>query len=229
MSDLASITILAIDRDENQALFDWSRGLDWVRWLLSDIRSQIPPPTQAQAQAQDPGNLEEEGALRHHWQAFAREVFLPLIGPALSRGWLAAHHGRTRELSQLALELDQTLPPHLSERSTQAAELLLLGTRHAAFQETLGKHRAAIQEGRCPAHFAPVWAATGVLFQLGLANICAEYLRLEWSILTRHCYDLAEPSGADSIVELTRQIVHGSGHALRLVEEPTDDDLRKEG
>jgi hypothetical protein len=223
MSDLASITILAIDRDENQALFDWSRGLDWVRWLLSDIRSQIPPPTQ------DPGGLEDAAAVLHHWQAFAREVFLPLIGPALSRCWLAAHHGRTRELSQLALELDQTLPPHLSERSTQAAELLLRGTRHAAFQETLGKHRAAILEGRCPAHFAPVWAATGVLFQLGLANICAEYLRLEWSILTRHCYDLAEPSGADSIVELARQIVHGSGHALRMVEEPTDDDLRREG
>ena len=225
MSELASITILALDRDENQALFDWSRGLDWVRWLLSDIRRQLPP-----VMTDTDGTADEEAALRRRWRRYAREVFLPEAGPALRACWQAAHAGRTRELSRLARGLEQSLPADQRERSTRAAELLLRGTRQAVFQETLGKHRAAVADGRCPAHFAPVWAAVGVLFQLGLANVCAEYLRMEWAILTRHCPELPEPEGADSIVELTRQIMRGSSQTLRMVEAVEEDaDQRKEG
>lgn len=225
MSSLASITILAIDRDENLALHDWARGLDWVRWILSDIRSHLPPLSTA---TESP--LQEADVLRA-WDHFASHLFLPLIGPSLKEAWHAAHSGRTRKLAQVAQDLDKSLPIALRERSSQAADLLLRGTRHAVYQEVLGKHRAAIAEGRCPAHLIPVWAATGVLFQLGFANVCAEYLRLEWSMLSRLCLDLAEPSGTTSIVELTQQLVHTSPHTLKIEPEAPnpDSDLRKQG
>lgn len=223
MSDRASITILAIDRDENLALHDWARGLDWVRWILSDIRSHLPPLSTA------PDSPTQESDVFQAWEHFATHIFLPLIGPSLRDAWHAAHSGRTRKLSQVASNLDQKLPPTLRQRSTQAAELLLRGTRHAVFQDILGKHRAAISDGRCPSHLIPVWAATGVLFQLGLANVCAEYLRLEWAMLSRLCLDLTEPSGPTSIIELTQQIVHTSPHTLRIEPDTRDSELRKEG
>lgn len=223
MSARASITILAIDRDENLALHDWARGLDWVRWILSDIRSHLPPLSTA---TESP--LQEADVLRA-WDHFASHLFLPLIGPSLKEAWHAAHSGRTQKLAHVAKDLEQRLPITVRERSTQSAELLLRGTRHAVYQEVLGKHRAAITEDRCPAHLIPVWAATGVLFQLGLANVCAEYLRLEWAMLSRLCLDLAEPSGANSIVELTQQLVHTSPHILKLDPEAPETDLRKEG
>jgi len=223
MSARASITILAIDRDEDLALHDWARGLDWVRWILSDIRNRLPPLSTSDLPPKD------EARILQAWDRFATTLFIPLIGPSLKNAWHAAHSGRTRQLSRIAEDLEQHLPPALRERSTLAADLLLRGTRQAAFQEVLGKHRAAIAEGRCPSHLAPVWAATGVLFQLGLANVCAEYLRLEWAMLTRLCPDLPEPSGPVSIIELTRQIVHTSPHLLSLERDAPDPDLLKEG
>lgn len=36
---LPSLTLLAdADESDSQALEDWSRGLDWVQWLLSGVR-----------------------------------------------------------------------------------------------------------------------------------------------------------------------------------------------
>lgn len=224
MSSRTSITILAIDRDENLAWHDWARGLDWVRWILSDIRSHLPPLSTAI----DPPTLEEE--VLKSWDDFASNLFLPLIGPCLDEAWHAAHSGQTRKLAEIASQLDLSLPEPLRERSAQASDLLLQGTRHAVFQEVLGKHRAAINEGRCPGHLIPVWAATGVLFQLGMANVCAEYLRLEWAMLSRRCLDITEPAGPNSIVELTRTLVHKSLHILRAdTDVPNEVDCRKEG
>lgn len=223
MSELASITILAIDRNEGLALQDWSRGLDWVRWLLGDIRGRLPPLSTA------PAAPSQEADVLSAWHRFSSDLFLPLIGPALRDCWHAALDGRTRDLNRLAADLDRRLPDPCRERSSRAAATLLRGTRHAVFQEVLGKHRAAIADNRCPAHLIPVWAATGVLFQLGLANVCAEYLRLEWAMLSRLCLDLPEVTGDSGIIALTQSIVHTSPRALRLTADLPGDTLRKEG
>jgi hypothetical protein len=197
MSGPASITVLAMGRSEEQALLDWSRGLDWVRWMLGDIRSQLVTlSTGGEAPY-------EAGAVEECWQTFAREVFTPQLGPALRASWQAAQAGQTQRLMALARGLEKELPVAIREASTAAARILLRSTRGAAFQATLGKHRAAIAEERCPAHLVCVWAAVGALFQLGLANVCAEYLRLEWTMLSRHCPDLKEPEGTFSVATLT--------------------------
>ena len=197
----ASITILALNQSETQALQDWSRGLDWVRWLLGDVRSRLETLSAGLA---SPAQAE---LLPTAWAHFTRHHFLPLLGPALRDAWQAAHDGKTRRLIQIARALEQQLPPGLAEASHHAAHLLLRSTRGAAFQEVLGKHRAAIADGRCPAHFVCVWACVGSLFQLGLANVCAEYLRLEWSILSRLHPHLPEPEGRDGILTLTRYLL----------------------
>lgn len=205
MSGRASITVLALDRSEQQALMDWSRGLDWVRWMLGDVRSQLEVISTGERAPYEASEV--KGA----WADFAKRRFEPVLGPRLRESWEAAQAGQTRQLQEVAARLEGDLDGELRERSGLAARILLRSTRGAVFQETLGKHRAAIEEGRCPAHLVCVWAAVGSLFQLGLANVVAEYLRLEWAMLSRHCADVAEPEGALSLVSLTSGVLVGSG------------------
>lgn len=204
MKGRSSITILALDRSEEQALMDWSRGLDWVRWMLGDIRSHLETLSTGRGAPYEPGEV------RVAWERFVQELFVPVVGPALREGWHAALAGQTRRLMGVAEELERTLPIEVGERSRAAAHILLRSTRGAVCQDVLGKHRAAIEEERCPAHLVPVWAAVGVLFQLGLANVGAEYLRLEWAMLSRNCPDLAEPEGDFGLHQLTRALLNSS-------------------
>jgi hypothetical protein len=223
MSSGASITILAWNEGENQALLDWSRGLDWVRWLVSGVRSQLPSLMAAPPSAPVTG-----AAILDSWADFSENHFLPHLAPFLRECWHHASAGRTRSLIVQAQLLDHHLQTRAREHSQAAAHLLLRATRGAQYQGLLGKHRAAIADGRCPAHFIPVWAAIADLFQLGLANTCAEYLRLEWAILSRHTQDLEEPAGAHSIIQLTRHVLGSSPFALNA---PPDQPLfnQKEG
>lgn len=199
MSRNRSITVLALDDDEKRALVDWSRGLDWVAWLLGSIRARLSPERSE--------GLCDESAVWASWEKFASELFLPVLGPALREAWQAAQEGQTRVLLEVARRLERQLPAVVCEQSHEAAQLLLRDTRRAAFQEVLGKHRAAIEEGRCPPHLVCVWSATGVLFQLGLANVCAEYLRLEWALRCAQVPGLREPEGELGILALTGRLL----------------------
>lgn len=205
MTGSGSITILAMGRSEEQALLDWSRGLDWVRWMLGDIRSRLETLSTGGSAPYEPFQVKTA------WVQFVQEVFTPVLGPALRKSWHAAQAGQTRRLMTVAQEVECSLAPAVAELSGAAAHILLRSTRGAVCQEVLGKHRAAIAEERCPAHLVVVWAAVGVLFQLGLANVCAEYLRLEWAMLSRNCPDLTEPEGDFGIASLTRDLVSSSG------------------
>ena len=62
--------------------------------------------------------------------------------------------------------------------------MLLKSTKHARYQGVLGRLREAVEQSRCDGHIAIVWAAVGHLFQLSLTNVIAEYLRLEWDMVS---------------------------------------------
>ena len=206
MSQNRSITVLAMDDDEKRALVDWSRGLDWVAWLLGGIRARLGPERSQ--------GLVDEVAVFAAWEGFARGLFLPVLGPALREAWQAAQEGRTRGVLEVAHRLERELPGPVGAQSQEAARILLRDTRRASFQEVLGKHRAAIEQGRCAPHLVCVWAATGVLFQLGLANVCAEYLRLEWALRSGQVPALTPPEGDLSILALTGALLRQSDSVI---------------
>lgn len=197
---LPSITLLPPPHDtaaDEQFIKDWARGLDWVKWLLGSVRSRMEVLMVA-ADAQHAATA---------WDAFAAGLLHHTLGPALKSAWQCAHANDLAGLLAADAALSSQLSPAACRRSLQAGALLLKSTRQARYQAVLGRLREAVEQGRCDGHIAIVWAAVGHFFQLSLANVIAEYLRLEWDIVTRDAIAPAPPAGKHSIAGLTRQIM----------------------
>jgi urease accessory protein UreF len=180
------------DRRGDEALVEeWARGLEWVRWLLSSVRARTDTL------------LIEDG----DWEAFADGAFRQTIGPSLQAAWSAAHVGDLADLIAADHALTQKLDHSATTRSTRAGAILLKTTRHARYQGILGHFRDAIESGRSPGHLTSIWAAVGHLFQLSLANVTAEYLRLEWDIGTRANLKRQIPSNRLGFTQLTSELL----------------------
>lgn len=206
-----SITVLAdAHEEEKQALEDWARGLDWVSWMFASVRARkdrllLDPKT-----ARRPG-------IDAEWQEFADTVFRDAVGPQLLTAWEAVVANDIAALVVADHAFSRTLPKDSLRPSLDAGSILLRNTRGARYQGLLGHFRKAQEDGLTPGHFVSVWAAVGHFFQLSLANVIAEYLRLEWEMATRHLHRPAEPVGRHSIAGLTRQLMHAPDRELRLV------------
>jgi hypothetical protein len=185
---LPKLTLLA-DADESaaQALEDWSRGLDWVQWLLSGVRRR-----------RDHLHFQPTGAgsrvkTKADWEVFASQRLHGVLMPHLMRAWQAVRQNDPDAL----LLADQTFSGRLArfeaEASGEAGRLLFKATRQARYQGILGHYRQACESGQSPGHFLTVWAAVAHFFQLSLTNVVSEYLRLEWSLATRPRVDAALP------------------------------------
>lgn len=217
---LHAVTVLA-DADEpvETALEDWSRGLDWVQWLFSSIRQRLsgihfhaadlPRPT-LYPRAPITGQ-----ALAARWESFVQVELKGPLSVALIHAWQAA---RDQDLPRL-LELDAALvlEHHARAGSAEAGARLLLGTRGARYQGLLGRYRSVHEAGQTPGHFFIVWAAVGHFFQLSLAAVIAEYIRLEWDLATRHLTTPAPPLSAATIATLTGHLMHSQAVGLRLL------------
>ncbi len=200
---LSPITILGDAQErEIDILHDWSRGLDWVHWLFTSIRARhehllfSPKATQ-------------RALLTVEWNAFAENTFLRMAGPALVEAWMAASAGDLPSL----IKLDQSLSTAPWSQGMQQANLaagtsFLRRTKGARYQGILGKFRSQVDEGETPGHFLTAWAAAGPFFQLGLANVVAEYLRLEWEMAQRSLDTRQDPAGKHSIAALTSRMLH---------------------
>lgn len=228
------ITVLA-DADETaeNALEDWSRGLDWVHWLFSSIRQRqagihfhavdLPQPSLY------PRAPITRQALAARWENFIQTELRGALGLPLIQAWQAA---RDQDLPRL-LELDTALQSMLTDRahadSREAGARLLQGTRGARYQGLLGRYRTEQEEGRTPGHFFMVWAAVGHFFQLSLASVIAEYIRLEWDLAARHLPTPANPLSPSGIASLTSHLMHTPAQRLRLLgeEESADDEKRQ--
>lgn len=191
---LPSITLLPPPHDlteGGQAVEDWARGLDWVRWLLGSVRARTEVL------------MAGDGS----WEEFADGLWIETIGPALKTAWQAAQDGDLAGLIAVDKLLTVQLHPCLARRSISAGALLLKSTRRARYQAVLGRLREAVERGGCEGHIAVVWAAVGHFFQLSLANVIAEYLRLEWDIAVRAENPASDGTWGQTIARLTRRIM----------------------
>ncbi|MDI1312197.1 urease accessory UreF family protein [Prosthecobacter sp.] len=191
--------------DDAQIIEDWSRGLDWVKWLLGSVRARMDVLSVADLAC---------------WNDFAEGLLREAVGPALKSAWRCAHANDLAGLLAAATTLSSQLPPDACQRSMQAGAVLLKSTKHARYQGVLGRLREAVEQGSCDSHIAIVWAAVGHFFQLSLTNVIAEYIRLEWDIAARDMPAQAPPAGKFSIAGLTSQTMHDSAaeSALRVVD-----------
>jgi urease accessory protein UreF len=136
------------------------------------------------------------------WGGFTEGLFRDALGPALEQAWAAAHDGDLQALMLADDELTEKLDHDDAQRSIRAGAILLKSTRQARYQGVLGHFRDQIAAGRCSGHLATIWAATGHFFHLSLANVIAEYLRLEWEIGTRDDLKRREPNFSQITSEL---------------------------
>lgn len=218
---LRPVTVIAeAQESEEQALEDWSRGLDWVHWLFSGIRQRMEGiyfRVQGESAALYPRVRLSRQSLLAQWDGYAQRELLGSLGARLIQAWLAAQKQDLETLLVLEAELDESLPPAVRQRSAEAGERLLAGTRGARYQGLMGRYRRAQEDGRARGHFFIVWAVAGHFFQLSLASVIAEYLRLEWDIACRDLPAGGEPLGQDSIAGLTSHLMHSQAANLALL------------
>lgn len=176
-------------RGEVEIVEEWARGLDWVRWLLGSVRARTE-------------HLSMNGG---GWQSFTEGLFREKLAPALEAAWSAAHAGDLTALLAADAELGTKLSTTENKCSRDAGSILLKSTHKARYQGVLGHFRDHIAAGSSEGHLAIVWAAVGNFFHLSLANVIAEYLRLEWEIGTRDDLKRREPNFG----LLTREVLFG--------------------
>lgn len=178
---LTPLTVLPTPDDlrcDIEIVEEWARGLDWVHWLLGSVRARTELLT-----------MNGSG-----WKGFTDGPFRQHIGPALECAWGAAHAGDLGTLMAADTALTTSLDHEDAQRSRRAGAILLKSTRHARYQGILGHFRDQIAAGACEGHLATVWATVGHFFHLSLANVIAEYLRLEWEIGSRREIKRTEPN-----------------------------------
>jgi hypothetical protein len=205
---LPTITLLPTPHEtaeDEQIIEDWSRGLDWVKWMLGSVRARMEVLLVADVS---------------EWNDFGEGLLRKAIGPAIKSAWQSARANDLPGLIAAAAKLSAQLSPEACQRSLQAGAVLLKSTKHARYQGVLGRLREAVDQGKCDGHIAIVWAAVGHFFQLSLTNVIAEYLRLEWDIVARDTQVQVPYAGKFSIAGLTSRIMSdASGEsALRVVD-----------
>lgn len=187
-----------------------ARGLDWVHWLFQSVRARCDGVVFVA-----PGVRPEE--VRQGWDAYVESVFQPVIGPWILDAWQAAVAGRSAGLRAVDEVLDRRLEATAAERSRRAGAVLLRSTRGARYQGVLGHYRIEVDAGLAAGHLATVWSAVAHFFQLGLSNVLAEYLRIEWQLGSSSSRFLGEPQGKHGITGLVSQILHSQTSEPRLM------------
>ena len=113
---LPTITLLPAPHDtaaDEQIIEDWSRGLDWVKWLLGSVRARVEVL------------LVEDVS---EWNEVAENLLRETVGPALKSAWQSAHANDLAGLMAAAAKLSAQLPPEAKQRSLQAAGCEVQGT-----------------------------------------------------------------------------------------------------
>lgn len=199
-----------IAREDWTSPDDLARGLAWVRWLLQSVRARCSAIT-FNGPRSDPIRIHQA------WDQHVATVVEPVIGPLVIEAWRRACAGDWQGLVDADRRLDAALEAPSAGSSAKAGSILLATTRGAKHQGVLGHYRAAAEAGSAPGHFAIAWVAVGHLFQLSLANVLAEQLRIDWQLGSRGDRPHSEPRDGNGITLLTSRLIHRSMPDLRLV------------
>ena len=186
-------------------------GLPWVHWLLGSVRARCEHLS-FDAQVND------VPAVRAAWREFVKHTFHPVLGSHLMQAWLAVCSASVGELQRVDEKMSAFLDAETGARSLAAGAVLLKNTRRARYQGALGHYRTAVERDGGGAHFVTVWAAVGHFFQLSLANVMAEYLRLEWETGTRHLTAIHEPQGRHSFAAIVRDQLSTGGFEPTIIQ-----------
>ena len=179
--------------DNRAPLEDLVGSFTWVTWLLQSVRARCE-------RLHFHGGPLPGHRLRVRWERFGTERFLQHISGHLCDAWHAASRRELDSLVAIDALVERTLTPSAIARSRKAGDALLKTTRGARYQGVLGHYRAEVEAGTAHGHFIVVWAAVGHFFQLSLANVLAEYLRLEWTLGTREFATEEPPTGSFSLL-----------------------------
>jgi hypothetical protein len=177
--------------------------LEWAHWLFQGVRARC-------ASVVFQCKSRERSILLSDWQSFVSETFLPVLAPALIKGWKLAQHGDESGMVEADFDLSKRLGDEVRERSVTAGGILLHDTRGAKYQGALGKFRLMFDEGRASGHLAPVWSGLAAMFQIPPTDMLAEYLREEWLVATREVFTTEEPQGALGFSGLAQRVLHQS-------------------
>ena len=189
-----------VSLDSAVTLEEQRQGLDWVHWLLQSVRQGcegviIARPT-------------SKVKLNEAWRRFAKDKFIPRLGPAL----LEAQRSMAERDSDGLVAQDRAWADLLDaaerHRSILAGSLLLERTQGARYQGALGHYREAVEEGLGDGHIGIVWPCLAQMFQLSAATMLAEYLRMEWETAARDLYGAAQPVGSVAFAKIVEVVLH---------------------
>ncbi|TLD70145.1 hypothetical protein FEM03_13200 [Phragmitibacter flavus] len=181
-------------------------GLAWVHWMFQSARLRHGALTFTSQGSGRPAVLVD-------WEKYVRTLWLPLLAPAMLRGWQAALDNDDAGLHTLAVELNQTLDPETARHSIGAGSWLLTSTQGAKYQGPLGRLRNKVDLGETEPHLPVVWAAIAALFQLPAPDLLMAVLREEWRAGCPEGLPHAEPQGPLSFGALTATALHASFQA----------------
>ncbi len=188
-----------VSMDCSVTLAEQGRGLDWVHWLMRSLRHKCDGIVLERP--------ETKTALVTDWKEFVNNRFMPLIAPVLVKTFRALAAKNMDEVRAQEGLLESKLKKAEADRSRQAGTILLARTRGARHQGVLGLYRESVKKGESAGHVAIAWPAVAHLFQLSIATMLAEYLRLEWETAAREMDNASAPTGMVSIPRVVEAVL----------------------
>jgi len=151
---------------ENEA--DTMEGMERLAARLCPRRAGLDSPT-----------FRADTSLEASWFSWRENVFHPVLQPCLERASALILGGGFRELAALDLELSDSLPETISNRSAAAGQRMRLASHPPLAEKLAAKYYRAAAEGSVPGHYLVFHALRGVMFHLPGRQIENSYLFLE--------------------------------------------------
>lgn len=139
------------------------------------------------------GAGDDADARRGAWEYWCREVFAPVLAPALVEIAACAAHDRARELRDADLALAGRLSAGTLPRAREEGRRLLAHLQGVRSARWLSRFVTWAAAGETPALFPTVFAARAGLFHLPPRPLLFGYALLEWRAATRHVVTTVTP------------------------------------